>query len=131
MRFAFSILLFTLAASLREKDTSDVSHVSLSQPDGVPEVMENGGFTEQDTASIALWIMGCYNSELEMFSKCIADECNKHLERKGYQAMVFTGSLGTSLLYFQEHVRLKWGKFAVKVFRLAGQIPITLIGDPL
>ena len=38
---------------------------------------------------------------------------------------------GTSLLYFQEHVRLKWGKFAVKVFRLAGQIPITLIGDPL
>ena len=112
--------------------------------------------------------MGCYNSELEMFSKCIADECNKHLERKGYQAMVFTGSLGhsavqssffkcfvfmcsvwhwwfsvmqklnwfncppgTSLLYFQEHVRLKWGKFAVKVFRLAGQIPITLIGDPL
>lgn len=196
MRFAFSILLFTLAASLREKDTSDVSHVSLSQPDGVPEVMENGGFTEtwmwiwwkyvwgiwhgwklkllknheqptiwqlcliqiflppyypdmvlchvkqyettarfwvpkferialeqwklvnagypilihkpilmfdtwanskeQDTASIALWIMGCYNSELEMFSKCIADECNKHLERKGYQAMVFTGSLGHS-----------------------------------
>lgn len=38
---------------------------------------------------------------------------------------------GTSLLYFQEHVRLKWGKFAVKVFRLAGQIPITRIGDPL
>jgi hypothetical protein len=38
---------------------------------------------------------------------------------------------GTSLLYFQEHVRLTWGKFAVKVFRLAGQIPITLIGDPL
>ena len=112
--------------------------------------------------------MGCYNSELEMFSKCIAEECNKHLERKGYQAMVFTGSLGhsavqssfflcfvfmcsvwhwwfpvmqklnwfncppgTSLLYFQEHVRLTWGKFAVKVFRLAGQIPITLIGDPL
>lgn len=110
---------------------SHVSHVSLSEPDGVPQVMENGGFTEKDAASIALWIMGCYNSELEMFSKCIADECNKHLERKGYQAMVFTGSLGTSLLYFQEHVRLTWGKFAVKVFRLAGQIPITLIGDPL
>lgn len=128
MRFVFSIL-FTLAASLREKDASDVSHVS--QPDGIPEVLENSGFTEQDAASIALWIMGCYNSELEMFSKCIAEECNKHLERKGYQAMVFTGSLGTSLLYFQEHVRLKWGKFAMKVFRLAGQIPITLIGDPL
>lgn len=49
MRFAFSILLFPLAASLREKDASDVSHVShvsLSEPDGVPQVMENGGFTE-------------------------------------------------------------------------------------
>ena len=56
MRFAFSILLFPLAASLREKDASDVSHVShvsqvsqvshASEPDGVPQVMENGGFTE-------------------------------------------------------------------------------------
>lgn len=67
MRFAFSILLFPLAASLREKDASDVSHVShvsLSEPDGVPQVMENGGFTETWMCRGMMEMFRRYNMEI-------------------------------------------------------------------
>ena len=82
MKIACSILIFTVSAALR------------AEPDGTPQVVKNDGVSKMDEASIVLWSMGCYNTDLDKFSKCIAEECNEHLKGNGYQAIVFAGNLG-------------------------------------